>query len=110
MNRSPAVDRFMPWAGLALGTLGYFVAHQLGSDSTFQDCRVGSPWIVTLATLIGLGVIGSGAFISWPVFRTSEEGPARRLVASVSLMACLLYAIGVVLPFLAALIITRCWA
>ena len=30
-------DCFMPWAGLALGTLGYFVQHQLGSDATFQE-------------------------------------------------------------------------
>jgi hypothetical protein len=40
----------MPWAGLALGTTGYFLAHQIGSDATFQDCRVGSPWIVILGT------------------------------------------------------------
>ena len=40
-----------PGPGLALGTTGYFLAHQLGSDSTFQDCRVGSPLIVIIATL-----------------------------------------------------------
>ena len=41
-------DGFMPWAGLALGTIGYFLAHQIGGDATFQDCRVGSPLIVIL--------------------------------------------------------------
>ena len=41
-------DGFMPWAGLALGTAGYFTAHQIGSDATFQDCRVGSPLIAAL--------------------------------------------------------------
>ena len=103
-------DGFMPWAGLALGTLGYFLAHQIGSDSTFQDCRVGSPLIVLLGTLIGLGVIGAGALGSWRVYASATDPPARRLVAAVGLLACVLYAIGVVLPLIAALLIPRCWA
>jgi len=47
-------DRFMPWAGLALGTVGFFTAHQVGSDATFQDCRLGSPAIVFVGTIIGI--------------------------------------------------------
>ena len=103
-------DGFMPWAGLALGTLGYFVQHQLGSDATFQDCRVGSPWIVILGTVLGLLIIGAGALGSWRVFASHSEPPARRLVAAVGLMACALYGIGTILPFIAALVIPRCWA
>ena len=103
-------DGFMPWAGLALGTAGYFIDHQLGGDSTFQDCRVGSPLIVLVATLIGLAIIGLGALGSWRVHASSSETPARRLVAVVGLLACALYAIGVGLPFIAALVIPRCGA
>ena len=103
-------DGFMPWAGLALGTAGYFLAHQLGSDSTFQDCRVGSPFLVIIATLAGLAVIALGALGSWRVYGAGEETPGRRLVAVVGLMACALYAIGVLLPVIAALIIPPCWA
>jgi uncharacterized membrane protein YidH (DUF202 family) len=103
-------DGFMPWAGLALGTLGYFLAHQIGSDATFQDCRVGSPWIVIFGTLIGLAVIGAGVLGSWRVYAAEREAPARRLVAIVGLLACALYVVGVVLPFIAALVIPRCWA
>jgi len=103
-------DGFMPWAGLALGTTGYFLAHQLGSDSTFQDCRVGSPWMVLVATIVGLAVIGVGAFGSWGVYAARTESPARRLLAVVGLLACVLYAIGIILPFIAALIIPGCWA
>jgi hypothetical protein len=103
-------DGFMPWAGLALGTTGYFIAHQLGSDSTFQDCRVGSPLIVLLGTLIGLAIVGLGALGSWRVCAADNETPARRLVATVGLLACALYAIGIVLPLIAALVIPRCWA
>lgn len=103
-------DRFMPWAGLALGTTGYFLAHQLGGDSTFQDCRVGSPLIVTIAMIAGLAVIGLGALGSWRVYAATAEGPARRFVATVGLLADILFAIGVVLPFIAAMVIPRCWA
>ena len=103
-------DGFMPWAALALGTTGYFIAHQVGSDSTFQDCRVGSPWIVLLGTLLGLAIIGLGALGSWRVYAATAEPPARRLVAVVGLLACALYLVGAVLPLIAALLIPRCWA
>lgn len=103
-------DGFTPWAALALGTAGYFIAHQIGSDATFQDCRVGSPWIVLLGTLLGLAIIGLGALGSWRVYAATAEPPARRLVAAVGLLACALYVIGVVLPLIAALVIPRCWA
>ena len=103
-------DGFMPWAGLALGTLGYFLAHQVGSDSVFQDCRFSSPWVVIGGTLAALAVIGLGAFGSWGVYAAGAESPARRLVAVVGLLACGLYTIGVILPLLAALIIPGCWS
>jgi hypothetical protein len=103
-------DGFMPWAGLALGTTGFFLAHQIGSDATFQDCRVGSPWIVILGTLAGLLVIGLGALGSWRVYAAEAETPARRLVAAVGLLACMLFTTGVLLPFIASLVIPRCWA
>ena len=102
-------DRFMPWAGIALGTVGFFCAHQLGSDATFQDCRVGSPMMVVVGTLVGLGLIALGALASWRIYGRDEEGPARQLVATVSLMACALFAIAVTLPLVAAMLIPRCW-
>jgi hypothetical protein len=103
-------DRFMPWAGLALGTTGYFLAHQLGSDSTFQDCRVGSPMMVIVGMICGLLVIGLGALGSWRVYGADSEAPARRFVSAVGLLACVLFAIGVILPFIASMVIPRCWA
>jgi len=110
VNSERLRDGFMPWAALALGTTGYFVAHQLGSDSTFQDCRVSSPLIVIVGTIVGLAIISAGALGSWRVHSNASETPARRLVAVVGLLACVLYAIGVVLPLIAALVIPRCWA
>jgi len=103
-------DGFMPWAALALGTVGYFLAHQIGSDATFQDCRVGSPWVVVLGAIVGLALIGAGALGSWGVYAAERESPARKLIAIVGLLACALFAIGVILPFIAAFIIPSCWA
>jgi hypothetical protein len=102
-------DRFMPWAGLALGTLGAGFAHQLGSDSTFQDCRVGSPLVVIVATIAGLALIGVGALGSWRVYGANGETPARRMIALVSIMACGVFAMAVILPFIASLVIPGCW-
>ena len=110
MNWARIRDGFMPWAGLALGTAGYFLAHQIGSDSTFQDCTVGSPLMVIVGTVVGLAVICAGAYGSWGVYAARGEAPARRLLATVSLLACVLFTIGIVLPVIAALIIPRCWA
>ena len=109
MNSERIWDRFMPWAGLALGTLGFALAHQLGSDATFQDCRVGSPLIVIIGTIVGLALIGLGALGSWRVYGGDGETPARRMLAIVSIMACAVFAMAVILPFIASLVIPRCW-
>jgi hypothetical protein len=103
-------DGFMPWSGLALGTTGFFLAHQIGGDATFQDCRFGSPWIVIAGTILGLALVAAGAFGSWTIHASHSESPARRLVAIVGLLACALYGIGIILPLVAALIIPGCWA
>ena len=109
MNTERIRDRFMPWSGLALGTLGAGFAHQLGADSTFQDCRVASPGVIVVGTLVGLALIGLGALGSWRVCGAKDEPPARHLIAVVSLMASALFALAVILPFIASMVIPRCW-
>jgi hypothetical protein len=110
VNGERARDRFMPWAGLALGTIGAGLAHQIGAAATFQDCAFSSPLIVTLAAILGLVLVALGALGSWGVYAADGEAPARRMIAAVSLMACAIYAVAIVLPFIAALLIPRCWA
>ena len=102
-------DRLMPWGGIFAGTFGAGFAHQLGVDSTFQDCTVGSPLIVTIAVVVGLAIVGVGAFASWRVYAAEDETVPRRFIAAVSLMAAVLFAIAVILPFIAAMLIPRCW-
>jgi hypothetical protein len=110
VNTERIRDRFLPWSGLALGTTGYFLAHQLGSDTVFQDCRVGSPGMVIVAMIVGLAIVGLGALGSWRVYAGERDGPARHLVAVVSMLACIFFAIAIVLPFIASMVIPPCWA
>ena len=99
----------MPWAGIALGTLGTGLAHQLGADSTFQDCRFGSPMIVIIGTIVGLLLVALGALVSWRVCDAEAETPARRMVATVSVMASGIFAMAILLPFIASMVIPGCW-
>jgi hypothetical protein len=110
VNSERLRKRFMPFAGLALGTLGGGLAHQIGSDATFQDCRYSSPSIVILAAILGLVLVALGASGSWSAYRAEGETSARRLVAIVSVMACAIYALAIILPLIASLVIPRCWA
>ena len=102
-------DRFMPWAGLALGTLGAGIAHQIGANSTFQDCEFSSPLVVTLGTIVGLALVAAGAFSSWRVYGAEDKSPTRHFIATVSLMASAIFAVAIALPFIASMVIPRCW-
>ena len=110
MSATRIRDRFMPWAGLALGTLGGGLAHQIGAESTFQDCAFSSPLMVVVATIVGLVLVALGALGSWRVYAAEAETPARRMVAIVSLMACAIFALAIILPLIASLLIPRCWS
>ena len=100
----------MPWAGLALGTLGGVLAHQIGSDSTFQDCRVGSPLIVIIATILGLVLVALGALGSWRVYAADGEAAGAPAGRDRVADGCAIFALAIILPFIASLVIPRCWA
>ena len=102
-------DRFMPWSGIALSTLGGGLAHQIGADATFQDCHFSSPGIVIVGTIVGLVLVVLGALGSWRVYSAKSETPARHLIAVVSLMACGIFALAIILPFIASMVIPQCW-
>ena len=108
MNTERIRDRFMPWSGIVLGTLGEAIAHQLGSDGVFQDCRT-SPLIVIIGTIVGLALVALGALGSWRVYAGDGETPARKMIAVVSLMGCAVFAMAIVLPLIASFVIPRCW-
>jgi hypothetical protein len=101
-------DAFAPWAGLAAGTVGAGFAHQTGSDGVFDECA-SSPGLVLVVCFIGIAITAAGAFASWGVYRTDTEGPARRLIATVSLGTAALLVLAMILPIIASLVIAPCY-
>ena len=107
---SRAREALLPWGGLIGGTLGAGLAHQIGSESVFNDCQAASPVPVLIVGVLGLLLIAGGALGSWKVWGHKDEEPSRRLIASVSLMTAGLLAFATLLPMIAALIIPSCLA
>ena len=62
------------------------------------------------STILGIVLVTLGALGSWRVYSADNETPARRMVAIVSVMACAIFALAIILPFIASLVIPRCWA
>jgi uncharacterized membrane protein YidH (DUF202 family) len=102
-------DGFAPWAGLAAATLGGGFAHQVGSESVFDECA-SSPELVLTVCIIGAAIAALGALESWTVFRSDSEAPARKLIATVSLGTAALVVFAVCLPIVASLVIPQCHA
>ena len=97
-------DRFMPWAGLALGTLGG--GPRASDRRRIQLSRIAA-WEARTSschrTILGLVLVALGALGSWRVYSADSETPARRLVAAVSLMASAIFALAIILPFIAVM-------
>jgi hypothetical protein len=102
-------DLFIPWSGLLAGTIGAGLAHQVGSDSVFNDCVVASPVPVLIVSLAGLALAVGGGLLSWRVVRSRSEGPARRLVGIVSVGAAALFVMAILLPMIASLVLPPCF-
>jgi hypothetical protein len=100
---------FMPWAGLVGGLLGAGLTHQIGSEGMFNDCAAIAPVPILLTGLVGLALVASGAFASWTVFRGKAEVPTRKLVSTISLGSAALFAMAILLPMVASLVIPQCY-
>lgn len=108
-ERSALSTMFLPWAGLVAGTIGAALAHQFGSEGTFDDCAAISPVPLLVVSLIGLAFAIAGGVGSWGVLRDESEGPARRVIATVSVGAAALFIFAILLPMVASLVIPPCY-
>ena len=102
-------DLFMPWAGLVAAVIGAGVAHQFGSEGTFDSCTAISPVPLLIVSLLCLLLTGAGALASWRVLREDLEAPARKLVATISVACSALFALAILLPMIASLVIPPCF-
>jgi hypothetical protein len=104
-----AVDLMMPWAGLVIGVVALGVAHQFGSDGTFDHCLSISPGPLLGVSALAIAATLAGAFASWTVFRNDSEAPARKVVAVISIGSATFFVVAMILPIIAALVIPPCF-
>ena len=109
MKRSEARDVFMPWAGLSAGVVGGALAHQFGSEGMFDNCAAVSRAPLLLVSIACLALAIVGGLESWRVLRGNSETPARKVVAVVSVGSVALFAMAIILPMIAAVMIPPCF-
>lgn len=102
-------DLMMPWTGLAIGVVALSVAHQFGSDGTFDHCESISPGPLLIVSVLAIAATLSGAFVSWTVFRKDAETEARKVIAAVSLGSAAFFIVAMTFPIIAALVIPPCF-
>ena len=110
MTRSERLrDAFTPWAGLVAGVVGGALAHQFGSEGTFNHCAVTSPIPLLVVALVCMAAAGAGAWASWRVARNDSEGASRRLIGVVSVGMAALALFSTILPMAASLLLPPCF-
>ena len=109
LKRASAAMELWPWAGMIGAGAGWVLAHQIGSDGTFYDCRSGAEVtiIVGLVTLILTVVSGVASFRLW---RRGGETEARRFVALLGWLFAILLGLAIALSTAGGLIIPECVA
>ena len=110
MAKRTTLEHLAPWLGLLGAAVGWAVAHQLGSNMAFDDCRVGNGGFVLIVGLIGLLVAAAGGYFSWDVWRKEEETQGRRFMGLLGLLLALLTGFAILLQSISGLILPSCAA
>ena len=111
MERKTTLEHMAPWLGLLSAAAGWAVSHQVGSNSVFDDCRVGDGWFVILVSLGGLLLVGAGGYYSWDVWRQGgKETEGRRFIGLLGAFLAGLAAFAVILQAMSSLILPKCVA
>jgi uncharacterized membrane protein len=110
VKRSSEISNLvMPWTGLMVGVIAFAIAHQFGSDGTFDHCRAISPIPLLIVSLLAISATLGGAFASWTVFRDGAEASERKVIAAISMGSSALFVLALALPIIAALVIPPCF-
>ncbi len=100
---------FMPWAGLVAAIVGGVLAHQFGSQGTFNNCAAISPLPLLIVSALSLLLVILGGLESWRVVKADSETPARKVVAIVSVGLAALFMMAILLPVIASLMLPPCF-
>ena len=108
-RHSEVVDLFVPWSGLVIGLIALSVAHQFGSDGTFDHCRSISPIPLSIVSILAIAATVAGAFASWGVFSKEAETPTRKIIAAISMGTSAFFILAMIFPIIAAWVIPSCF-
>lgn len=103
-----------PWAGWIGGLAGWFTAQQLGGSLVQLDCGDALP-IAMAGGALGAAIVLIGAFLAWPIWRTSADleqpyAGARRFIAGTGELAAALFLLAIIFQTMSSLIIPQCHA
>ena len=110
MEKRTTLEHLAPWLGLLGAAAGWAIAHQVGSDMAFDDCRAGNGLFVLIVGLVGLLIAGAGGYFSWDVWRNADETQGRRFMGLLGLLLALLTGFAIVLQSISGLILPSCAA
>ena len=110
MRPRSTIEHIAPWLGLVAAGLGWGLSHQIASNAVFDDCRVAGNGFVLIVCLVGLLIVGAGAFFSFDVWRNREESEGRRFIGLIGALLAALAAFAVLLQAISAIILPRCIA
>jgi hypothetical protein len=109
MKERRTLEHLAPWLGILAAASGWALTHQVGSDSVFDDCRIGTGWFVILVCLAGLLLVAAGGYFSFDIWRQgAKETDGRRFVGAVGALLAVLAAFAIILQAISALILPRC--
>ncbi len=100
-------------AGLFAGAFAWALHQQTGYILASMVCSKSS-YAIWAVSALGVSLLLCGALISWRAMRQKEDGPAdnvvrpRKFIASVGLMACLLFLFAILLQASALLFLPSC--
>jgi hypothetical protein len=103
------IEHLAPWLGIVAAAFGWGLAHQIGSNSVFDDCTSRGAGFVVIVGLLCLALVVAGGLFSLDVWR-HDESEGRRFIGLVGAMLAALAAFAIVLQSAAALILPSCAA
>jgi hypothetical protein len=103
------LEHAAPWLGIAAAALGWGLAHQVTSNSVFDDCAHRGPGFVLLVGFLCLALDVAGGFFSFDVWRR-DPSEGRRFIGLIGALLAGLAAFAILLQAASALILPQCAA
>jgi hypothetical protein len=108
MKQAAFYEHLVPWAGLIGAGFAWALAHQIGADSVFDDCRRGSAAFILLVNLVGLALAAGGGYFSWCIWRRPDESEGRRFLGLAGLLFAALLSFALLLQAISGLLVPSC--